>query len=116
MTLTSEERIAVGTIGWFDGQMVRVLADDGGDFVQCVKVGQGYSKRNGQVAVIRKHLRVESSSRLMNDIVHAEITETYDEVESLLGRISVQAQPDLVKALTTAKDALFEARTLTDGS
>lgn len=61
-------------------------------------------------------LRRRKLGNLIARILHDEITETYDEVESLLNRISVQAQPDLVKALTTAKDALFEARTLTDGS
>lgn len=55
-------------------------------------------------------------SDLIARIIHAEVTETYDSVESLLNRISVQSEPELVKQLTTAKDAMFQARLLTDGS
>jgi len=49
-------------------------------------------------------------------IVNGEITEAYDQVESVLNRISVNTRPELHEALTTAKDALFKARVLTEGS
>jgi len=49
-------------------------------------------------------------------IVNGEITEAYDQVESILNRISVNTRPELHEKLTTAKDALFAARVLTEGS
>lgn len=55
-------------------------------------------------------------SPVLNQILYAEITDAYDVVEATLNRISVQQDPELVKQLQTAKDALFAARTMTDGS
>lgn len=49
-------------------------------------------------------------------IVNQEITEAYDLVESILNRISVERHAALHAQLSSAKNHLFAARTLSDGS
>ncbi len=52
---------------------------------------------------------------LLEKIVNADITDAYDALESLCNSVSVQEYQPLHVKLTIAKDALFEARIMTDG-
>lgn len=53
---------------------------------------------------------------LFDQILNGEITEAYDAVEHLLRLPLVEENAGLHKEISTALNALFRARTLTDGS
>lgn len=56
----------------------------------------------------------EQIAQLLAAPVADEVTEAYDSVESLLGRISVERIPELAGHLERAKAALWEARMVAD--